>query len=56
MKQLAGAALVAAMSLAGAANAQSTEDVKIGFAGPMTGAQAHYGQDFQNGITLAVGD
>ena len=30
MKQLAGAALVAAMSLAGTANAQSTEDVKIG--------------------------
>lgn len=56
MKQLAGAALVAAMSLAGTANAQSAEDVKIGFAGPMTGAQAHYGKDFQNGITLAVED
>jgi branched-chain amino acid transport system substrate-binding protein len=28
--------------------------VKVGFAGPMTGAQAHYGADFQNGITLAV--
>lgn len=35
MKQLAGAALVAAMSLAGTANAQSTEDVKVGFAGPI---------------------
>ena len=43
MTQLAGAALVAAMSLAGTANAQSTDDVKIGFAGPMTGAQAHSG-------------
>jgi branched-chain amino acid transport system substrate-binding protein len=28
----------------------------VGFAGPMTGAQAHYGKDFQNGITLAVED
>ena len=56
MKKLAGATLVAGLSLAGTANAQSVEDVKIGFAGPMTGAQAHYGKDFQNGITLAVED
>ncbi len=42
------------MSLAGTAHAQQVEDVKVGFAGPMTGAQAHYGADFQNGITLAV--
>ncbi|MEM5317068.1 branched-chain amino acid ABC transporter substrate-binding protein [Paraburkholderia sp. JHI869] len=56
MKQLAGATLVAALSLAGTAHAQQAEDVKIGFAGPMTGAQAHYGKDFQNGITLAVED
>ena len=54
MKHLAGAALVAAMSLAGTAHAQQVEDVKIGFAGPMTGAQAHYGKDFENGVTLAV--
>ncbi|RQH06085.1 branched-chain amino acid ABC transporter substrate-binding protein [Paraburkholderia dinghuensis] len=54
MKQLAGATIVAAMSLAGTAHAQQVEEVKIGFAGPMTGAQAHYGKDFQNGITLAV--
>lgn len=54
MKQLAGATIVAAMSLAGTAHAQQVEEVKIGFAGPMTGAQAHYGADFQNGITLAV--
>jgi branched-chain amino acid transport system substrate-binding protein len=57
MTKLAGAALAAAMSLAGTtAHAQTAEDVKIGFAGPMTGAQAHYGKDFQNGITLAVED
>ncbi|MEA3118840.1 MAG: branched-chain amino acid transport system substrate-binding protein [Paraburkholderia sp.] len=54
MKQLAGATLVAAMTLAGTAHAQQAEDVKIGFAGPMTGAQAHYGKDFQNGVTLAI--
>jgi branched-chain amino acid transport system substrate-binding protein len=56
MKQLAGATLIAAMSLAGTAYAQQPDDVKIGFAGPMTGAQAHYGKDFQNGVTLAIED
>jgi branched-chain amino acid transport system substrate-binding protein len=56
MKQLAGAALVAALSLAGTAHAQQAEEVKIGFAAPMTGAQAHYGADFKNGITLAIED
>ena len=54
MKKLAGATLLAAMSLGGAAHAQQADDVKIGFAGPMTGAQAHYGKDFQNGVTLAI--
>ncbi|WP_153099047.1 branched-chain amino acid ABC transporter substrate-binding protein [Paraburkholderia hayleyella] len=56
MKKLAGATLAATLSLAGAAYAQQVEDVKIGVAGPLTGAQAHYGKDFQNGITLAVED
>ncbi len=28
-------------------------EVKIGFAAPLTGPQAHYGKDMQNGITLA---
>ncbi|CAB3718237.1 branched-chain amino acid ABC transporter substrate-binding protein [Trinickia soli] len=56
MKTLAGATLVAAMSLVGTAQAQQAEQVKIGFAGPMTGAQAHYGTDFQNGVKLAIAD
>ncbi|TKC83573.1 branched-chain amino acid ABC transporter substrate-binding protein [Trinickia terrae] len=56
MKQLAGATLVAALSLAGTAYAQQADEVKIGFAGPMTGAQAHYGADFKNGITLGIED
>ncbi|WP_179403343.1 branched-chain amino acid ABC transporter substrate-binding protein [Burkholderia guangdongensis] len=53
MKKLAGATFVAVMSLAGTAHA---DDVKIGFAAPMTGAQAHYGKDMQNGIVLAIED
>ncbi|AJK44633.1 branched-chain amino acid ABC transporter substrate-binding protein [Burkholderia plantarii] len=53
MKKVAGATFVAVMSLAGTAYA---EDVKIGFAAPMTGAQAHYGKDMQNGIVLAIED
>ncbi len=53
MKKLAGATFVAVMSLAGTAHA---DDVKIGYAGPMTGAQAHYGKDMQNGIALAIDD
>ena len=56
MNKLAVAMAVAGLSLAGTAVAQQAEDVKVGFAGPMTGAQAHYGKDFQNGITLAVED
>jgi branched-chain amino acid transport system substrate-binding protein len=56
MNKLAGATLVVAMGLAGTAHAQQSDDVKIGFAGPMTGAQAHYGADMQNGIVLAIED
>ena len=56
MKKLAAAMLVTGLSVAATAQAQTAEDVKVGFAGPMTGAQAHYGKDFQNGIVLAVED
>jgi len=34
--------------------AQSQEVVKIGFASPLTGAQANYGKDNQNGAQLAI--
>jgi len=47
LKLLALAALVAA----GSVNAQ---EVKLGFAAPLTGAQAQYGKDMQNGVVLAV--
>ncbi len=36
-----------------AAHAQDT-DVKIGFAAPLTGANAGYGKDLQNGVQLAL--
>jgi branched-chain amino acid transport system substrate-binding protein len=32
----------------------ATVEVKLGFAGPLTGAQAQYGKDMQNGIVLAI--
>jgi branched-chain amino acid transport system substrate-binding protein len=38
------------------ADAQSLETVKIGFASPLTGAQAHYGKDNQNGAQMAIDD
>lgn len=31
-----------------------TETVKLGFAAPLTGAQAHYGADMRNGLALAI--
>lgn len=44
---LAGAAM-------GTANAQDVRVVKFGFAAPLTGPQAHYGEDFRNGLQLAL--
>jgi branched-chain amino acid transport system substrate-binding protein len=55
-KSLTGLALLGALAFAGTALAQQVQEVKVGFAGPMTGAQAHYGEDFKNGITLAIED
>jgi branched-chain amino acid transport system substrate-binding protein len=49
-------AVLAYVAVVGAASAQAVEDVKVGFAAPLTGAQAHYGEDFLNGVTLAVED
>jgi branched-chain amino acid transport system substrate-binding protein len=39
---------------AAVAAAQPAEVVKIGFASPLTGAQAHYGKDNQNGARMAI--
>ena len=41
---------------AGIAFAQQEQEVKIGFAAPLTGGQAHYGADFRSGVTLAIED
>jgi branched-chain amino acid transport system substrate-binding protein len=51
---LAGSAVLA-LHIAGA-NAQTPDVVKIGFASPLTGAQAHYGKDNQNGAQMAIDD
>jgi branched-chain amino acid transport system substrate-binding protein len=40
--------------VASAVHAQAPEVVKIGFASPLTGAQAHYGKDNHNGALLAI--
>ncbi|WP_144635161.1 branched-chain amino acid ABC transporter substrate-binding protein [Bordetella genomosp. 13] len=45
------AAGIAAVCVAGGAHAA---DIKFGFAGPLTGPQSHYGEDMQNGLTLAI--
>ena len=34
--------------------AAPVQEVKIGFAAPLTGPQAHYGQEMQNGVALAL--
>ncbi|MGL6069866.1 branched-chain amino acid ABC transporter substrate-binding protein [Craterilacuibacter sp.] len=41
---------------ASAAAASSGNVVKIGFAAPLTGPQAHYGEEYKNGVTLAIED
>nr|WP_242540522.1 branched-chain amino acid ABC transporter substrate-binding protein [Trinickia mobilis] len=47
--------LALACTLAPIANAMAEGDiVKIGFAGPLTGPQAQYGKDIQNGVQLAI--
>lgn len=51
-----GALAVASLMALGStgAIAQQAQEVKLGFAAPLTGAQAHYGKDMQNGIQLAL--
>ena len=51
---LAALLVASACPVAPAAAAQAVEIVKIGFASPLTGAQAHYGKDNQNGAQLAI--
>lgn len=47
------AAIAALASLAGA---QDVQVVKIGHVAPMSGSQAHYGKDNENGVRMAIDD
>ena len=51
--RLAGLTLATSLALAGAAYAQ---DITIGVAGPMTGANATFGQQLKAGSELAIAD
>ncbi len=53
MKLTVAAALAA---VAGMASAQDVQVVKIGHVGPVSGAQAHYGKDNENGVRMAIED
>ncbi|KAM9997161.1 hypothetical protein ACTFIZ_007964 [Dictyostelium cf. discoideum] len=48
MKQFKQVAVL--LALASIGFAAHAEDIKLGYAGPLTGAQAQYGKDMQNGI------
>ncbi|VFR24324.1 Leucine-, isoleucine-, valine-, threonine-, and alanine-binding protein [plant metagenome] len=52
IKQSIVAACVATLGLASAS--AYAKDVRFGFAAPLTGPQSHYGEDMQNGLTLAL--
>jgi branched-chain amino acid transport system substrate-binding protein len=53
LKQTAVAALV---TVAGLASAQQEAVVKIGHVAPLSGSQAHYGKDNENGARMAIED
>ena len=40
----------------GSGSADGQQVVKIAFAAPLTGPQAHYGEEYKNGVTLALED
>lgn len=49
-------AVAALAVIASAAPAQDVQVVKIGHVAPMSGAQAHYGKDNENGVRMAIDD
>ena len=53
LKLTVAAALAA---VAGMASAQDVQVVKIGHVAPMSGGQAHYGKDNENGVRMAIED
>ena len=48
--------VAAVAAFAGLASAQDVQVVKIGHVGPLSGAQAHYGKDNENGVRMAIED
>jgi len=56
-RHVLGTAALTALGLAFANSAiAQVQEIKLGFAAPMTGNQAQYGKDMQNGVTLALED
>ena len=54
VRRILGIASAVACTMALAASAGAQEVVKIGFASPLTGGQANYGKDNQNGAQMAI--
>lgn len=48
--------LSAMLGLACSTNLPAQETIKLGFASPLSGPQAHYGQDNRNGAQMAIDD
>ena len=48
--------LAAVATVAGTVLAQDVQVVKIGHVAPLSGAQAHYGKDNENGVRMAIED
>jgi branched-chain amino acid transport system substrate-binding protein len=48
--------VAAIAAAAGMASAQDVQVVKIGHVAPLSGAQAHYGKDNENGVRMAIED
>ena len=46
--------LLFGLSVNSSASAQEVQVVKIGHVGPISGAQAHYGRDNENGVRMAI--
>lgn len=53
-KILFGIVVATALLCMPVAHAQAPETIRIGFASPLTGPQAHYGKDNQNGAQMAI--
>jgi len=54
--KLKSAAVAAVTLCAGLATAQDTQVVRIGHVAPVSGPQAHYGKDNENGVRMAIED